>query len=144
MRGSGARSWVSAFVAAAVVGGLAPSALGQTAPLPATLTVQLSEVRLFEEAVVSGRLDPPHPGVAVQLTLFRDDRTVEQRSIPVASDGSTFETEFPIEDWGRYRAQATFAGDADHAPATASTEPKKVGTPRPINTGANGDLVLGP
>jgi hypothetical protein len=136
------RGGVVAVLAAAVVGAGAPAALAQTSPLPVTLTAQLSDVRLFEDAAVSGRLDPPRPGASVQVALLVEERTVERQSVPLSGDGSMFEAEIPVEKWGRYRAQVTFEGDSDHAPATVTTEPKKVRTPRPINAGANGDLVL--
>ncbi|MGH2691603.1 MAG: L,D-transpeptidase family protein [Actinomycetota bacterium] len=141
-QGKLARFGAATVVAAAVAAAGLPSALAQPAPLPVTLTVQLSQVRLFEEAIVSGLLDPPHPGASVQVALLLGERAGERRSVPLSGDGSAFQTEVPVEKWGRYRAQVTFEGDSDHAPAEVTTEPKKVRTPRAIHAGANGDLVL--
>jgi hypothetical protein len=127
---------------AGVIAAAAPQVSAQTSPLPATITVELSDVRLFDQARVSGRLDPPHPGLAVQVALILDGKEIERRAVPLSADGSTFETEVPIERWGRYRAQAIFEGDADHAPASATTESRKVRTPRPLGQGARGQSVL--
>ena len=125
----------------AVASGAASSALAQ-APLPSTVTVRLVEARLFDEAVVTGRLDPPHPGAAVKVSLLLSGKRVAEESVPLASDGASFEAAFPVDRWGTYRAQAAFAGDADHAPAAATSEPRKVRTPPPLHQGSRGDWVL--
>jgi lipoprotein-anchoring transpeptidase ErfK/SrfK len=131
------------MVASIVVATLPVSeAGGQTGPLPVTLTARLSDVSLFDEAVVSGRLDPPHPGMSVQVQLLVGDRSTGRQSVPLAGDGGSFETRIPIERWGRYRAEVTFQGDVDHAPATTTTEPKDVRAPRPIHQGSHGAFVL--
>lgn len=132
----------AAAVVAVVLAAVAPGALAQTPLAPVSLTAQLSDVRLFQDATVSGRLDPPHPGATVEVTLLLDGRVVERRSVPLSSDGSTYRTSLPIERWGRYRAEVTFGGDADHAPATTTTETKAVRSPRPLHQGAGGALVL--
>ncbi len=62
--------------------------------------------------------------------------------MPLAPDGATFRATIPIERWGIYRAQATFEGDTDHAPATATSEPRKVRTPPPVRQGSRGEWVL--
>jgi lipoprotein-anchoring transpeptidase ErfK/SrfK len=134
---------VSAVVIAAwAVASAAPPAAAQTSPLPVTLTVQLSDVRLFEEAVVYGSLDPPHPGAYVQVSLLLDGREIGRRAVALSGDGSTFETRILVERWGRYRGQAAFEGDADHAPATAATEPKQIRAPGPLHSGSHGTSVL--
>jgi hypothetical protein len=132
---------MAASLAAGIVAAAAPAALAQ-APLPVTLSAQLSDVRLFDEVVVAGRLDPAHPGASVQVVLLLEKRTLERRSVPLSGDGSTFQTEFPIEEWGTHRAEVTFEGDADHAPVTVTTEPKRVRAPRALHSGASGELVL--
>ena len=132
---------MAAVLAAAVVATTAPGALAQ-APLPVTLSAQLSDVRLFDDAVVSGRLDPPHPGGSVQVALMLEKRRLERRSVPLSGDGSTFQTKLPIEKWGTYRAEVTFEGDADHAPATVTSEAKKIRAPRALGGSAKGELVL--
>lgn len=132
----------AAAVVAVMLAAVAPSALAQTPLAPVSLTAQLSDVRLFQDATVSGRLDPPHPGASVEVALLLDGRVVERRSVPLSSDGSTYETSVAIERWGRYGADVTFAGDADHAPATTTSETKAVRSPRPLHQGAGGALVL--
>ncbi len=131
-----------AAVVMALLAALAPGAAAQTAPLPATVTVSLAEARLFDDAVITGRLDPPHPGAYVQVSLLLGGRALGRHAVPLSSDGSTFETTIPVERWGTYRAQATFEGDADHAAATSTSEPKKVRTPPPVRQGSRGEWVL--
>lgn len=131
-----------AAVVAAFLAALAPAAAAQPAPVPATVSVNLAEARLFDDAVITGRLDPPHPGASVQVALMLGGKAIERRAVPLSSDGSTFETTIPIDRWGTYRAQATFEGDADHAPATATSEAKKVKTPPPLRQGSRGEWVL--
>lgn len=132
----------AAAVVAVMLVAVAPGALAQTPLAPVSLTAELSDVRLFEDALVSGRLDPPHPGASVEVALLLDERVVERRAVPLSSDGSSFETSFTIERWGRYRAEVTFGGDADHAPAATTTETQAVRSPRPLHQGAGGALVL--
>ena len=120
----------------------APAASAQVPPAPVTLTVQLGEARLFDQATLSGRLDPPHPGASVLLELLLDQKVLAKESVPLSGDGSTFQTELPIEEWGTYRARVTFEGDADHSPGSFTTEPKKVRAPGPVHSGSNSDAVL--
>ena len=143
MRNGGAtRFGATALVAAALVAGAAPSGLAQTAPLPASLTAQLGDVRLFDEASVSGRLDPAHPGSSVLVELLVGQKVELKESVPLSPDGSTFQADLPIEEWGMFRARVTWAGDADHAPAAFTTEPRKVRAPGPLHGGSNSDAVL--
>ena len=130
------------FLAVVIVAAVGSPVLAQTAPLPATLSAQLSDVRLFEEASVSGRLDPTHPGASVVVELLLAEKTVARESVPLSADGSTFQTEMLIADWGTFRARVTFEGDSDHAPASVTTEPKKVRAPGPAHSGSNSDAVL--
>lgn len=136
------RLGIAALLVGGLVAGTAPAALSQAAPLPATLTAQLGDVRLFDEATVSGRLDPAHPGASVLVELILGQKTVVKESVPLSADGSTFQIDVPIEDWGTYTAGATFQGDSDHAPAAVTTEAKSVRRPTPINSGSNSDAVL--
>jgi hypothetical protein len=108
--------------------------------LPVTLSVQLGEVELFGEAQVSGRLDPPHPGAPIQVAFLHDGKVQERRTVPMAGDGS-FSTVFEVDEWGRFHAEATWEGDADHDPATASSEAKQVDAPRALHQGAKGRWV---
>ena len=129
-------------MATAMVAATGSAALSQPAPVPATITAQLAEARLFDEATVSGRVDPPHPGASIEVALLVGGKTVERASVPLSPDGATYAADLPIEKWGTYRAQATFPGDADHTPASATSEPKKVRTPGPLHSGSNGEMVL--
>ncbi|MGH2711011.1 MAG: L,D-transpeptidase family protein [Actinomycetota bacterium] len=137
-----ARLAITLAASAAVAGASLPPALAQTAPLPVTLTVQLAKVELFDDAIISGRLDPPHHGGYVQVSLILDGKQIGRHQVLLAGDGSSFETSIPVERWGHYRAQATFEGDADHSPATTTTEPRNVRTPGPLHQGSHGDNVL--
>ena len=137
-----ARLATVSVVSAAVAAAWLPSAVAQTAPLPVTLTVQLEKVELFDDAVISGRLDPPHHGGYVQVSLVLEGKQIGRHQVLLGGDGSSFRTTIPVERWGRYRAQAAFEGDADHSPATATTEPKVVKVPGRLHSGSNGDAVL--
>ena len=130
-----------AVIAAGLLAALAPAAAAQTTPVPATVQVQLAEARLFDDAVITGRLDPPHPGASVQVALLLGGKTIGRHAVPLSSDGSSFQATIPVERWGTYRAQATWEGDADHAPATATSGAKKVRTPPPLRQGSRGEWV---
>lgn len=130
-----------ALIVVAFLAALAPGAAAQT-PLAATVSVSLTEARLFGDAVITGRLDPPHPGAYVQVALLLGGKTIGRHAVPLSSDGATFETRVPVERWGTYRAQSTFEGDADHAPATATSDARKVKTPPPLHQGSRSDWVL--
>lgn len=102
------------------------------------LTARLSGVQLFATAVVSGRLQPDHPGGTVKVTLFRGDKVAGRAEAPVS--GSEYAAEFTILRSGRYRAVAAF-DDQDHEPAEAATEARRVGTPPPLHGGSHGRWV---
>jgi L,D-transpeptidase-like protein len=140
--GNRVRLFLATILAGGVIAAAAPPLAAQTTPLPVTLTVQLSDVRLFDEARISGTLDPPHPGAYVQVALILGGKEIGRHAVPLSSDGSSYQTTIPVEKWGRYRAQATFEGDADHAPATATSEPRNVRAPGSLHQGSHGDAVL--
>jgi L,D-transpeptidase catalytic domain len=103
------------------------------------LTAKLTGVRLFGTAEVSGRLEPDHPGGSVKVTLLRGDKVAGRADVPI--HGNEYAAEFTILRSGRYRAVAAF-DDADHEPAEATTEARRVRTPPPIHAGSNGRWVL--
>lgn len=103
------------------------------------LTAHLTGVQLFATAVVTGRLEPDHPGGAVKVTLLRGDTVAGQADASVS--GADYAAEFEIVKPGRYRAQVTF-DDADHEPAEAHTEARRVKTPPALHHGSNGRWVL--
>ena len=142
------RTLVTAIVSAGLVLGLGGSALArggaeraeEIQTLPVTLTAELSGVELFGEAVVSGRLEPPHPGASVQIAFQRDGNVQERRNAQMAEDGS-FSATFEVVRWGTFRAEVTWPGDTDHDPATTTTEPQKVEAPRQVRQGSKGQWV---
>ena len=105
------------------------------------LTVQLSGVRLFDTADVSGRLEPPHPGEHVKVTLLRGDRVAGRVDAPLREGGAEYAAELDILRSGRYRARVTF-DDADHEEAQVTSETRKVGTPPGLRQGSSGRWVL--
>ena len=109
--------------------------------LPVVLTAQLGEVALFSDAVVSGRLDPPHPGTSVTVALFLGGKAVERATVPLSADGSSYQAKLPVERWGTYHAEATWAGDSDHMGTTTKTEQREVRKPPALHQGSKGDWV---
>jgi hypothetical protein len=69
-----------------------------SAPVPLRvrprLTAHLQDVRLFGDALVSGRLEPAHPGQRVQVALLRGDAVVAREDAVL--DGSAYEAELPV------------------------------------------------
>ena len=124
---------------AAVSVALSTSGTAGADPLPPTLTVSIGAVRLFSTTVVSGQLQPPHPGEVVRVELLLEDRIVGSVDVTPA-DGSSFSAEFEVERAGRYSGRATFDG-AEHDPIQAVTEARKVRFPRPVHAGSKGPSV---
>ena len=114
-----------------------------SAPVPLRvhprLTAQLENVRLFDDATVSGRVDPPHSGGAVNVELLVGDRVVAQETAPLGP-ASEYSVELEIVRSGTYRARVSF-DDADHEPAEVTTPGRKVGTPPALHPGSNSDWV---
>lgn len=102
------------------------------------LTARLTGVQLFGVSVVSGRLEPDHPGATVKVTLFRGDKVAGRADASVS--GSEYAAEFTIPRSGRYRAEAAF-DDQDHEPVQSTTEARRVTTPPPLHRGSNGRWV---
>jgi N-acetylmuramoyl-L-alanine amidase len=113
-----------------------------SAPVPLRvrprLTAHLQDVRLFGDALVSGRLEPAHPGQRVQVALLRGDAVVAREDAVL--DGSAYEAELPVLRPGRYRARVTFH-DADHQPAETQTDSRRVKTPPGLSQGSSGRWV---
>jgi hypothetical protein len=108
-------------------------------PIPPTLTASLGEVRLFGTAVVSGQLQPPHPGEAVHVELLLNGRPVDAADITPA-DGSSFVAELEVKRPGTYSGRVTFDG-AEHDPVQAVTETRKVTFPGRLHPGSKGPSV---
>jgi len=104
----------------------------------AVVRVRLSEVRLFDSAVVRGTVDPPVPGAAVSVALSLGRRVVVERS-PAMDDAGAFTVELPIREPGTYRARATFR-DAGLLRGKAASDPRS--TPLPsLRVGSRGKYV---
>ena len=143
------RPLTTVAIASALVLGLAGPGLAKggggeaeaQAALPVVLTAELSGVELFGDAVVSGRLDPPHPGMTVEVRFLREGKVQEKRTVPMAEDGS-FRATFDVVRWGKFQGEAHWAGDTDHDPAMATTNAQSVARPRPLRQGSKGRWVL--
>jgi hypothetical protein len=98
-----------------------------TVEVRAAVRVRMTPVRLFDEVVVRGRVDPVRPGEPVAVSLVRGGRVVEDRSVDV-DDGGTFRATFRVPSPGTYRARAAFSTpdlvrDATATAADATTLP---------------------
>lgn len=103
-----------------------------------TLTVHLEDVRLFGTAVVSGRLEPAHPGGSVDVRLLRGDAVAERTDATVA--GASYEAELEILKPGNYRVRVSFH-DADHEPVDAQSDARRVKSPPSLHAGSSGAWV---
>jgi lipoprotein-anchoring transpeptidase ErfK/SrfK len=104
----------------------------------AVVTVRLRDVLLFDAASVSGRISPARPAERVKVTLTHAGEPVATRH-PVIADNGTYETTFPIEEPGVYRARAAFSG-ADLLRANALDGPESPPVPT-LREGARGVAV---
>jgi hypothetical protein len=100
---------------------------------PVDITVQaivklsLTELRLFGDAVVSGKVMPAHPGAKVTIAITHGGGVVATRH-PLQRAAGGFRATFPVSDPGAYRARARF-GDADHVEGSDAAGPRT--TPLP-------------
>jgi hypothetical protein len=124
---------------AAVAAALSGSGVVRADPLPPTLTASIGEVHLFSPAVVSGQLQPPHPGEVIRVELLLQGRVVDTADV-IPADGSNFSAELEVERAGTYSGRATFDG-AEHDPIQAVTETRKLRFPRPVHLGSRGPSV---
>jgi lipoprotein-anchoring transpeptidase ErfK/SrfK len=102
------------------------------------LTAHLEGVQLFGTAVVSGRLEPAHASGTIEVRLLRGDAIVQR--VDVAIGGPEYVAELQVLKPGKYRARVSF-DDADHEPAEAQTDPRKVKTPPALHAGSSGRWV---
>jgi hypothetical protein len=79
-----------------------------TVEVRAAVRVRMTPVRLFDEVVVRGRVDPARPGDAVDVSLLRGGRVVDDRSVAVDESGA-FRATFRVPTPGTYRARAAFS-----------------------------------
>lgn len=105
------------------------------------LSAHLTDVELFGSAVISGRLDPAHPGAQVTVVLLRGDRVAGRSEATLQNGGSEYRAQLEILRPGRYRARASFH-DPDHEAVEVSTEARRVATPPPVHQGSRGRWVL--
>ncbi len=104
----------------------------------AITTAHLSGVRLFAAATVRGRVSPPHPGARVAVNLLLQGEVVATRH-PVMASGGAYETTFPIDAPGVYRARTSFA-DADHLAGSSLAGPASPTLPS-LREGSSGIFV---
>lgn len=74
----------------------------------AIISVRLSDVRLFDEVVVRGEVEPARVGGRVEIELTRAGRVVERRHVTLGAAGG-FSATFRVMDPGSFRARAAFA-----------------------------------
>jgi hypothetical protein len=111
---------------------------GVTVGVRAVVRVRMTPIRLFDQVVVRGRVDPARPGEPVDVSLVRGGRVVDDRSVAV-DDGGGFRATFRVPSPGTYRARAAYSAPdlVRDAAATAADE-----TPLPaLRSGSNGAYV---
>jgi L,D-transpeptidase catalytic domain len=98
----------------------------------------LSEVRLFGQAVVRGKIRPADPGAKVTIALVHGRHTVQTRSVPMKTDGS-FATMLHVDQPGTYHARATFDGQ-DNTKGTGRSHAHRTPLPH-LKIGSKGVYV---
>ncbi len=88
----------------------------------------IARVRLFDRAVITGRVTPAEAGGRVTVKLWRGGEAVN-RSLPRMDSEGRFRATFDINHPGWYRASASYNGDA-MSRGEARTEAKQ--TPLPF------------
>ncbi len=104
--------------------GLAPSVQAGTRA-SYDVRVAIARVRLFDTAVVNGRVTPAESGGPVTVKLWRAGEAVNRSVVRMDGDGR-FQATFDIRHPGWYRASASYDGDAlsrGHARTAASKTP---------------------
>jgi L,D-transpeptidase catalytic domain len=96
-------------------------------------------VRLFGDATVGGRVLPAHPGSQVTVTFLRAGKTIRERSVTIAADGS-FQARFHVSQPGTHRARVQFAADGDHLGATKRSVARTTQLPS-LSIGSHGTFV---
>jgi lipoprotein-anchoring transpeptidase ErfK/SrfK len=109
-----------------------------TVEVRAAVSVRMTPVRLFDEVVVRGSVDPARPGEHVEVVLLNGGRVVDEQSAELGAGGG-FRTVFRVRFPGTYRARASFAA-ADLARDVAVTG--AAATPMPVlRAGSSGPYV---
>jgi lipoprotein-anchoring transpeptidase ErfK/SrfK len=96
-----------------------------TVRVRAVVSVRMSGVRLFDEVVVRGTVQPARPGRRVEVTLMVGGRVRETQRVEMGSAGG-FTATFRAMHVGTYRARASFSSPdllRDSAVSEASTPP---------------------
>jgi lipoprotein-anchoring transpeptidase ErfK/SrfK len=83
---------------------------GVTVKVRAIVTVRMTAVRLFDDVVVRGTVEPARPGLRVDVALLANGRIVQERRVEMGSGGG-FTTRFRVMQPGTVRARASFATD---------------------------------
>lgn len=96
-----------------------------TVRVRAVVSVRMSGVRLFDEVVVRGTVQPALPGRRVEVALMVGGRARDTQRVDMGSAGG-FTATFRAMHVGTYRARASFSGPdllRDSAVSEASTPP---------------------
>jgi hypothetical protein len=109
-----------------------------TVRVRALVTVRMSGVRLFDDVVVRGTVQPARPGRQVEVALVVGGRVVQTQRVAMGSAGG-FTATFRAMHVGTYRARASFSGPdllRDSAVSGSSTPPLPS-----LRSGSNGPFV---
>ncbi|MEX0743747.1 MAG: L,D-transpeptidase family protein [Actinomycetota bacterium] len=109
-----------------------------TVRVRAVVTVRMSGVRLFDEVVVRGTVQPARPGRRVEVALMVGGRVRQTQRVAMGSAGG-FTATFRAMQVGTYRARASFSS-LDLLRGSAVSES---GTPPlpSLRSGSNGPFV---
>jgi len=109
-----------------------------TVRVRALVTVRMSGVRLFDDVVVRGTVQPAQPGRRVEVALVVGGRVVQTQRVTMGSAGG-FTAMFRAMHVGTYRARASFSSPdllRDSAVSESSTPPLPS-----LRSGSNGPFV---
>jgi hypothetical protein len=109
-----------------------------TVRVKATISVRMSNARLFDDVTVRGVVRPAREGRRVDVALLLGGRAVQSRHVQMDANGA-YATTFRVMDPGTYRAEAVFTGD-DLIRARDATDGSA--TPLPsLSSGSHGTFV---
>jgi hypothetical protein len=109
-----------------------------TVRVKATISVRMSNARLFDDVTVRGVVRPAREGRRVDVSLLLGGRAVQSRHVAMDANGA-YATTFHVMEPGTYRAEAVFTGD-DLIRAREATDGSA--TPLPsLSSGSHGKFV---
>jgi hypothetical protein len=95
------------------------------APSTITLSVSPKELKVEEEASITGRIEPPHANVEVTLIYALTGKVEVTHKVRTEADG-TFTDAFRPDKSGTWEIQASWLGDYDHESAASEKITLKV------------------